>query len=60
MTVKTDIKIEIEREKNLVEANIWVVSVMTYGAGILKFYKDDIKSLNRRTRKFMTMDGKFT
>ena len=60
MTVKTDIKIEIEREKNLVEVNIWVVSVMTYGAGILKFYKDDIKSLNRRTRKFMTMDGKFT
>ena len=60
MTVKTDIKIEIEREKNIVEVNIWVVSVMTYGAGILKFYKDDIKSLNRRTRKFMTMDGKFT
>ena len=60
MTVKTDIKIEIEREKNLVEVNIWVVSVMTYGVGILKFYKDDIKSLNRRTRKFMTMDGKFT
>ena len=60
MTVKTDIKIEIEREKNIVEVNIWVVSVMAYGAGILKFYKDDIKSLNRRTRKFMTMDGKFT
>ena len=60
MTVKTDIKIEIEREKNIVEVNICVVSVMTYGAGILKFYKDDIKSLNRRTRKFMTMDGKFT
>ena len=60
MTVKTDVKIEIEREKNIVEVNIWVVSVMTYGAGILKFYKDDIKSLNRRTRKFMTMDGKFT
>ena len=35
----------------------WVVSVMKYGAGILKWNTDELKSLDRRTRKFMTMHG---
>ena len=35
----------------------WAVSVMRYGAGILKWNTDDLKSLHRRTRKFMTMYG---
>ena len=33
------------------------VSVMRYGAGILKWNTDELKSLDRRTRKFMTMHG---
>ena len=32
-------------------------SVMRYGAGILKSNTDKLKSLDRRTRKFMTMHG---
>ena len=32
-------------------------SVMRYGAGILKWNTDKLKSLDRRTRKFMTMHG---
>ena len=35
--------------------NTWVASVMRYGAGILKWNTDELKSLDRRTRKFMTM-----
>ena len=37
--------------------NTWAVSVMRYGAGILKWNTDELKSLDGRTRKFMTMHG---
>ena len=33
------------------------VSVMRYGTGILKWNTDELKILDRRTRKFMTMHG---
>ena len=35
----------------------WAVSVMRYIAGILKLNTDELKSLDRRTRKFITMHG---
>ena len=34
-----------------------MVSVMRYGARILKWNTDELKSLDRRTRKFRTMHG---
>ena len=37
--------------------NTCAVSVMRYGAGILKWNTDELKSLDRRTRKFLTMHG---
>ena len=37
--------------------NTWVASVMRYGAGILKWNTDELKSLDRRTRNVMTMHG---
>ena len=37
--------------------NTLVVSVMRYGAGILKWNTGEFKSSDRRTRKFMTMHG---
>ena len=37
--------------------NTRAVSVMRYGAGILKWNADELKSLVRRTKKFMTMHG---
>ena len=35
----------------------WAVSVMRYAAGILKWNTDELKSLYRRTRKFIAMHG---
>ena len=35
--------------------NTWVASVMRYDAGILKWNTDELKNLDKRTRKFMTM-----
>ena len=40
-----------------VAVNIWAVSIMRYDAGILKWNTDELKSLNKRNRKFMTMHG---
>ena len=37
--------------------NNWTISVMRYGAEILKWNTNELKSLERRTRKFMTMHG---
>ena len=37
--------------------NAWVVSVMRYGPGILKWNTNKLTSLDRRTRKFMTIHG---
>ena len=39
------------------EVNIWPVSIMRYGAGILKWNRDELKSLDRRIRTFMIMHG---
>ena len=45
-----------ERNK-IVAVNTWAASVMRYGTGILKWNTDELKSLDRRARKFMTMHG---
>ena len=37
--------------------NTWEVSVMISGAGNLQSNTDELKSLDRRTRKFMTIHG---
>ena len=34
-----------------------MVSVMRYGAGFLKWNTDELKSLDKRSRKFMAMHG---
>ena len=44
-------------EMEVIAVNTWAASVMRYGVGILKWNTDELKSLNRRTRKFITMHG---
>ena len=41
----------------IVAVNTWMVSVMRYGEGIMKWNTDKLKSLDRRTRTFVTMHG---
>ena len=48
---------KVNGRNKIMAVNIWAVSVMTYGAGILIWNTDELKSLDRRTRKFMTMHG---
>ena len=48
---------KLNGRNKIMAVNTWAVSVMRYGAGILKWDTDELKSLHRRTRKFMTMNG---
>ena len=45
-----------ERNK-IMAVNTWVFFVTKYGAGILKWNTDELKSLGRRTIRFMTKHG---
>ena len=38
--------------------NTWVVSLMRYGAGIVKWTKSELDEIDRKTRKVMTMNKK--
>ena len=48
---------ELNGRNGIMAVNIWVVPVMRYGARILKWNKDELKSLDKRTRKFMMKHG---
>ena len=41
---------------NIKAINTWAVSPIHYGAGIIKWRKDILESMVRRTRKQMTMN----
>ena len=51
------LRLKLNGRNKIMAVNTWAVSVMRYGAGILKWNTDELKSLDRRTRKFMTMHG---
>ena len=38
--------------------NTWAVSILRYDAGILKWNKNELQEMDRKTRKFMTMNKK--
>ena len=48
---------KLNGSNKIMVVNTWAVSIMRYGAEILKWNTDELQSLNRRTRKFMTMLG---
>ena len=45
---------------NLIQAiNTWAVSLVRYAGGILEWRKQELRDLDRRTRKLLTMNGGF-
>ena len=48
---------KLNGRNKIMAVNTWVAFVMRYGAGILKWNTNELKSLDRRTRKFMTIHG---
>ena len=51
------LKSKLNGRNKIMAVNTWAVCVMRYDAGILKWNTDELKSLARRTTKFMTMNG---
>ena len=37
--------------------NAWTVGIIRYGAGVLDWTKEEVKTTDIRTRKLMTMNG---
>ena len=48
---------KLNGKNKIMAVNTWAVFVMRYGAGISKWNTDELKSLDRRTRKFIKMHG---
>ena len=51
------LKSKLNGRKKIMGVNTWAISVMGYGAGILKWNTDELKNLGRKTIKFLTMRG---
>ena len=53
---KLILKSKLNGRNKIMALNSWVVSMLRYGAGILKWNKNELQEMDRKTRKFMTMN----
>ena len=53
---KLILKSKLNGRNKIMTLNTWAVSILRYGAGILKWNKNELQEMDRKTRKFMTMD----
>ena len=55
--IKLILKSNLNSRNAISAMNIWAVAVMRYGAGIVKWTKEELEKLDRQTRKIMMMNG---
>ena len=53
---KLILKSKLNGRNKIMALNTWIVSILRYGAGILKWNKNELQEMDRKTRKFMTMN----
>ena len=53
--VRLILKSKLNGKNKVKGINTWAVAVLRYGAGILEWNVEEIKELERKTRKFLTM-----
>ena len=53
---KLILKSKLNGRNKIMGLNTWAVSILRYGAGILKWNKNELQEMDRKTRKFMTMN----
>ena len=53
---KLILKSKTNGRNKIMALNTWAVSILRYGAGILKWNKNELQKMDRKTRKFMTMN----
>ena len=44
------------RRNKIIAINTWVVSLMLYGAGIVKWTKNELDEIDRKSRKVLTLN----
>ena len=44
-------------KNKIVAANTWAVGILRYSAGVVEWKTDELKVLDRKTRKLMTLYG---
>ena len=52
-------KSKLNGKNKVIAINKWTVSVLRYGAGIIRRRKEELKTLDRMSRKVLTMNGAF-
>ena len=55
--LKLVLKSKLNGRFKIMAINTWAVAVLRYGAGIIKWLAEDLRQLDRSTRKMMTMNG---
>ena len=53
---KLILKSKLNGRNKIMALNTWAVSILRYGAGILKWNKNELQKMDRKTGKFMTMN----
>ena len=51
------LKSKLNGRNKITTLNIWAVSILRYGAGILKWNKNELQETDRKTRKLMTINN---
>ena len=54
--MKLILKSKLNGRNKIMALNTWAVSILRYGAGILKWNKNELQEMNRKTRKLMPMN----
>ena len=57
--LKLFFKSKLNCRNKILAINTWTVSVLRYGAVILKWTTDELKNMDQKSRKIMTMHGAF-
>ena len=47
---------KLNGRNKIMTLNTWAVSILRYGAGILKWNNSELQEMDRKTRKFITMN----
>ena len=55
--LKLVLKSKLSGKNKIMAANTWAVAVLRYSAGVVEWKTDELKVLDRKTRKMMTLYG---
>ena len=55
--LKLVLKSKLNGRNIILAINTWAVAVISFGAGIIDWNMDELKQVDKKTRKIMTMNG---